>query len=209
MTTTDAAAILDPATMARIADRCGCTVERVQRWDSLVPGRAGIAYELRCQKHLDKLKMLDLLAWNEAKRDAQLQEFALLCSRAAGRDPLRQARYIHRLVRDGIRFIREPRERFADSWWTLQLGQGDCDDKARLVVALGRALRLPARFVPLMLKEEQFGPNVPGHVCAQFGFPVQQPKVWVWAETTLKAEWGEEPRAARRRLGAEHRTDLG
>lgn len=207
--TSDADAVLDPATMRSIAARCGCSIVRVQRWESLVPGRPGLAYELSCKKHLDKLRLLDLLAWNEAKRDAQLQEFALVCAREAGTNPLRQAQYLHRLVRDGVRFIREPRERFADAWWTLELGQGDCDDKARLVVALGRALRLPARFVPLMLKADVFGPNVPGHVCAQFGFPVHAPRVWVWAETTLKAHWGEEPRAARRRLGAEHRTDIG
>ena len=210
MTTTDPKPLLDVETMRAIAARCGCAIERVQRWRSLVPGRAGIAYELRCRTHLDKLKLLDLLSWNEAKRDAQLQELALVLAREAGPNKEQQARNLHEYVRDGIRFVREPRERFADSWWTLELGQGDCDDKARLLVSLARAIRLPARFVPLMLRAELFGPNVPGHVCAQFGFPTAKPTRWVWAETTLPgARFGEHPREAKRRLGTKHRADIG
>jgi transglutaminase-like putative cysteine protease len=209
--TTDAP-LLDVETMRGIAARCACKIVRVQRWRSLVPGRPGLAYELSCRTHLDKLKLLDLLSWNEAKRDAQLQEFALSLAQEAGPRKEQQARNLHEFVRDSIRFVREPRERFADAWWTLELGQGDCDDKARLLVSLARAIRLPARFVPLMLRADLFGPNVPGHVCAQFGFPTSAPKRWVWAETTLPgARWGEHPRAAKQRLGAraKHRGDIG
>jgi hypothetical protein len=60
-----------------------------------------------------------------------------------------RTRNIHRFVRDRIHYERDfqlsrnlPGEEFADSPTVLRRGYGDCDDKARLFVALMRAAEL-------------------------------------------------------------------
>jgi hypothetical protein len=99
-------------------------------------------------------------------------------------------RTVHANVQGQIRFVREKRETFQAAPVTMALGAGDCDDHARLVHALVRSVLLPSRLY-FYAKDEQ-----PVHVVARVGLPRQ------WAETTIPAEFGEEPFAAYRRLVA-------
>lgn len=91
-----------------------------------------------------------------ASLDARLplvRELAGRCAR--GRDANRQdllAADLARLVRDGLRYVRDPGvEEFADAATALRRGFGDCDDKARTFVALCRACGVTARIRPVFL----------------------------------------------------------
>lgn len=187
--------------MAYIASLAQCRVTKTKQFVSLVPGEPGLAWEVRCPSHAAKVKLLDLLAWYDAKKHVGLRQVALALGGEAGPKPEKLARAIQKFVQKEVRFTREPNETFQSSYVTLVLGAGDCDDHARVVAALGRALGLKVRLATL-------GRNgAPTHVAAQFGFPVKRPTVWLWAETTLKARFGEPPRAAKRRL-REERADI-
>jgi transglutaminase-like putative cysteine protease len=58
---------------------------------------------------------------------------------------------LHQFVRDDIRYIRDPDgyELVQSPDKTLELGQGDCDDKSTLLAALLKVTGHPARFVAL------------------------------------------------------------
>ena len=113
--------------------------------------------------------------------------------RERGRTDWEFADAIRAYLRSRVRFQREPegRELFQGGRYTLALGEGDCEDHARIVYALARAGGLSARLAFLHRGGD------PTHVAAQVlidGAPV-------WIETTIAAELGEHPIEAGRRLG--------
>ena len=69
------------------------------------------------------------------------------------RDYLAEAAAAQAFVRDQIRYVRDPveTELVQAPQRTLQVGQGDCDDKATLLAALLKATGHPVRFVALAL----------------------------------------------------------
>jgi transglutaminase-like putative cysteine protease len=96
-------------------------------------------------------------AWLDAMAtlDARLPETRALARRFATaryadpNDLGMVARQIARFVRDSIRYVRDPAgEEFSDSDRILLRGYGDCDDKARLFVALCRSVGIAARTRP-------------------------------------------------------------
>jgi transglutaminase-like putative cysteine protease len=102
-------------------------------------------------------------AWLDAMAtlDARLPETRALARRfAMGRyaDPNELgalAREFHRFVRDSIRYVRDPAgEEFTDSDHILLRGYGDCDDKARLFVALCRSAGIAARTRPCFIGDD-------------------------------------------------------
>lgn len=112
--------------------------------------------------------------------------------------PLARAKVIQAYVQRTVPFIPESEERFQNPLYTLRWG-GDCDDHARLVAALNRAVGNTATCEPT------FAPREDGirHVAPR----VRIGGVWHWSETTCAAEWDEHPRAAGMRLGL-IRTDI-
>jgi hypothetical protein len=96
-------------------------------------------------------------------------------------------------VQTFIRFVEEPKETFQAARVTLMLGAGDCDDHALLLFALARAAGVPVQM--LFLDED----DQPVHVVDRMA---DSDGAWQWAETTVGAEYGEEPLAAVRRLRA-------
>ena len=65
------------------------------------------------------------------------------------------ARMFHRFVRDSIRYVRDPAsEEFTDSDKILLRGYADCDDKARLFVALCRSAGIAARIRPCFVGDD-------------------------------------------------------
>jgi transglutaminase-like putative cysteine protease len=106
---------------------------------------------------------------------------------------------VQQFVRGFVLYENEPRETFQTAEVTLRRRSGDCDDHARLVVVLARALGIPARLV--ILRKD----GIPVHAVAQLA---DRSGVWHWAETTIAARWGEAPLDAKRRLGATSRADL-
>ncbi len=96
-------------------------------------------------------------------------------------------------VQSEIAFVHEPGERFQSAATTMQLGAGDCDDHARLLLALALAGGLNARM--LFIPDPDTGEPV--HVVDQIE---DGNGMWRWAETTIAAEYGEDPLVAVRRL---------
>jgi transglutaminase-like putative cysteine protease len=87
-----------------------------------------------------------------------------------------EVRDIHAFVRDGIRYVKDVRgvETLQTPEKTLELGQGDCDDKSTLVAALLESIGHPTRFVAV-------GFN------GQFAHVLVETKIgtkWVAVETT-------------------------
>ena len=103
------------------------------------------------------------------------------------------ARTLHANVQGSIRFVHEPVETFQSARVTMQSGGGDCDDHARLVYALAHAINIPVELV-FFEQDEQ-----PIHVVARMQ---DSDGTWQWAETTIAAEYGEDPHAALDRLRA-------
>lgn len=84
--------------------------------------------------------------------DPQLVELASTLARPFRADDWRgRAQVLHRFVRDGIRYQRDPnrREQIADPLVTLRRGYDDCDGKVALFVSLARALGLDADIWPV------------------------------------------------------------
>lgn len=78
-----------------------------------------------------------------------------------------QVTELHRFVRDGIRYESDPdrREQLADPRASVVRGFGDCDDKATVLCALGRALGLDCDIWPI------WKGNVLQHVQSAFRWP--------------------------------------
>jgi len=85
----------------------------------------------------------------------------------------------------------EPFERFAGPAATIARGKGDCDDSARVVRAVLRALGHPARLVFMGTKQG------PLHVVA--AIPQTEGK-WFWLDASLRARPGEHPVKAKERI---------
>lgn len=111
--------------------------------------------------------------------------------------------YVQAEVQRRIKFRRERGEIFAGSAFTWCAGVGDCDDHARLVYAILAAGGVPVRLGFLYRPDEwREGPR---HVAVQAFFD----GAWHWVETTVRADLGEDPYAAARRLGIlKNRTDI-
>lgn len=110
------------------------------------------------------------------------------------------ARAIQKSVQQWIRFVQEPKEKFQAARVTMRTREGDCDCQARLVAALAGALGIPWDLVFFEGWDPVAGQNVPIHAVTKLQ---DSDGTWQWAETTLAAEYGEEPYAALARLGAD------
>lgn len=88
-----------------------------------------------------------------------------------------EAKEIHRFVRDDIRFVKdiEGVETLQTPVQTLQLGSGDCDDKAILISSLLASIGHPTRFIAC-----GFFPGMFSHVFTQTKIADQ----WISLECT-------------------------
>jgi transglutaminase-like putative cysteine protease len=180
----------DPGTLAQIARRSGCVVELAHE---LHDGTR--AYELKCPSHAAKVQLLANLADFDAK-DPDIMRLAERLASIADGDPERTAAIVHAFVRDGVRFVSEPREKFQPTGRTLSLGIADCDDSARAVYALAKGAGLRPSLMTLG--------DPPRHVSAA----IQLGGNWRWADASLAAYLGEHPIAAAKRLGLKVRGEL-
>lgn len=109
------------------------------------------------------------------------------------------AAIVQQFIKDHVTFTRDVGEVFNGPDYLLEIGEGDCEDEARLAYALAVAGGLSARLAFL----HRGGP--PTHAVSQVlidGRPL-------WVETTVDARLGEEPNAAAVRLGlVSQRSDL-
>jgi transglutaminase-like putative cysteine protease len=153
-------------------------------------GRAWPVVEMECPDNEAAIAFLNEAATLDT-RDPEVRDLALRLRRAHPATPS-FLRAVHAFVTSGARFVREPRETFQHTLYTLRRRAGDCDDHARAVAALTRAGGAKARVVGVA--------NAKGKV-SHVVSAVFDGARWRWAETTIHAAFGEHPRAAARRLG--------
>lgn len=198
----------EPGRLEAVCARVGCRLVRALE-EMLGPG-AESAWLIDCPSRWHTVHLLDEMAWEDIT-DPEFRGFArhLETEWRAGpwwcRPPFRTAGpalpgglpgYLLDWVQKNVPFMDEPIEAFI-GWRALHRG-GDCDDMARLLVALLRALGWPARLATLG--------RPPSHVAAQ----VLEEGRWEWLEPTVPgALYGESPAAACARLGIPLRPDLG
>ncbi len=184
-----------PAETKRVVRGAGCRVlEHVDLYDG------GVAFEIDCGTHRRKVDLLGALA----ELDAELPDVRRIAEDATAglRVDGARAAALHQFVKDQVAFVKEKRETFSPTLRTLDIGQGDCDDSARVMMALLRALDIPARLETLPTRDTG---KVPLHVAAQ----VQLDGEWHWLETSIDATAGEHPLRAAKRLGIGTRPELG
>jgi hypothetical protein len=135
----------------------------------------------------------------KAGRDPRIATLAVKICKDANCEPReyrKQAAAILKWVQHNIYYVNEPGERLQDPIYTLRVGYGDCDDMAMLLAALYESLRLPWRFV-LSGKSENgqiirwiegtpFRRAAYSHIYVVVGWPAFRPKVWAYAEPTLR-----------------------
>lgn len=171
---------MDRAELASLVKSAGCRVTR--------RGADGIPLEFDCEDPWAKVRILDALAHWDARYDPRVRRIAVGIVRALpDTSPGRVARALHRAVLARVRYVGEGIETFQPAAETWALGLGDCDDSARLLVALARSLGLPAEIRALANRR-----GVPVHASSTVG--------GMWAECSLPAKFGEHPLAAYRRL---------
>jgi len=111
-------------------------------------GRAGMRATLR--------KMAQYV--RDFRADYRIREKALeLVRYLPEKNWIAEAEAIHRYVRDRIRYVKDPvdLETIAEPWKTIEIGQGDCDDKVVLAAALLHAIGHPARFLAVTFDDGQ------------------------------------------------------
>jgi len=180
----------DLATLRTMCARTGCTLRRAHN-----VGGGHAAYTIECHTHPNKVALLDELASYDATCP-EVRALAERLSQAAGGDAMRTAAGIHRLVQGRVRHIHEAGEVFTHTMRTLEVGRGDCDDTARAIVALLRAIGIPANLRTVG--------NPPRHVYAEAQIDGRRCPL----EATIAANPGEPPLVAARRLGIRNRDDL-
>jgi transglutaminase-like putative cysteine protease len=101
----------------------------------------------------EKARWLDANARFDAWHGEKVRELALRFAKAPSHDPNDPdalARDFFRWVRDCIKYVSDPggMEQLSNSDVIIEQGAGDCDDKARLFVALCTCVRVTARIRP-------------------------------------------------------------
>lgn len=137
-------------------------------------------------------RLLQVLADEDAADpDADVAAWARAILEQCDGDPDLFARALHANVQQAIEFEEEDGERFQSPRATMMRGKGDCDCQARLVYVMAASQGLGAR---LRYFEQE---GEPTHVVAA----LETSHGMQWAETTIPAEFGENPQAAYKRLG--------
>ncbi len=190
----DAATALAAGDLKSAAEGAGC---RVVSATTMTDGaRTWPVLTLECGDNAGAIRFLNRAAELDAG-DPTVRDLALRLHAAHPND---FAPAVQAFVQRSVRFLREARETFQHALYTLSHAGGDCDDHARTVVALLRAVGERAQIVGV--------PNSRGQI-VHVAPIVWDGKGWKWVETTVRAAFGEHPRAAAKRLGLlGTRTDL-
>lgn len=181
--------------LARVAERAGCRVLSRSRLE-LEDGTVLPVLQLECGDNEKAIRYLNGAAAHDTA-DPEVRDLALRLLRAHG-DAFPRA--VHAFVQTVVRFVRERNETFQHAKYTLRRRAGDCDDHARCVMALVLAGGGKAKILGVRNARGQLAHVAP---------VVLDGGAWRWAETTVKARYGEHPRQAARRLGVlKQRADL-
>lgn len=131
----------------------------------------------------------------EGKKALPVRMAALSLVKSNGqKDWYGEATDLHRFVRDQIRYVRDVVgvETLQTPDKTLEIGQGDCDDKSVLLASLLESIGHPTRFVAVGLRQ----PNQYEHVYVETKIGPN----WIPSETTEPVALGWEPKGVKARL---------
>lgn len=122
-------------------------------WIGPKKDRSRVVRTVKFQSADEKARWLDANAKFDAWHGEKVRELALRFAKAPTHDPNDPdalARDFYHWVRDSIKYVSDPggMEQLSDSDVIIEQGAGDCDDKARLFVALCACVRIPARIRP-------------------------------------------------------------
>lgn len=192
----------EPNALADACSSAGCRLVRRVPTDG---ANDPPVWVVECPTRWATVDLLDELAQRDSE-DPELLALALRVVAADGRFGLSlnlRSRVPLILMLDWaqkhVRFVPELIETFKGWRETVQHG-GDCDDSARVIVAMLRALGYSARLATIG--------DPPTHVSAQVLSPAGNGG-WLWMEATVPgARLGEDPIAACVRLGLPIRADL-
>ena len=200
---------LERASIRRAIARSGCFLRHVSAERASVvigsdnvssldegQGPPGMVAKIACADGWQAGRLLLALAIEDSRTDGA-KDLAAQLRAESGPDDEKFARAIHAFVKANVHFVREHGELFQSGQVTLARGAGDCDDHFRLAYAIARAGGIDAALGMLShanAPPPEDGPTHAGSILCPNG-------VCVWAETTVDAEYGEEPNAAARRLG--------
>lgn len=173
---------MDRTSIANLEASSGCSIER---------DAAGGFHGANCPTFASRVQLLDDLAWHDARFDGAVRRAALeIVGPLKTREPEEVAPAIHAFVRDRVPYLGEATETFQASSDTLRYG-GDCDDSARVILALARSIALPAR-----LNARQGTGGNQGHAFAE----LWDGSSFRAAEASIPARFGEQPIDALQRL---------
>lgn len=135
-----------------------------------------------------KARWLDANATLDARLPLVRDMCRIFVKAYGSNDQEKVARGFQRFVRDGIRYVVDgPGEELSDSEQTIRKAAGDCDDKARLFVALNRSAKIEARILPVF-RGDDFS-----HVQAEVLLNLREPgtknayrQLWVPAELIVR-----------------------
>lgn len=125
---------------------------------------------------------------HQYKADPAVRTAALELVRSlAQKDHLGEVVALHAFVRDHIRYVRDTRgvETVQTPPATLEIGQGDCDDKSTLLAALLESISFPTRFLAV-----GFAPKSLSHVLVE----TRVDNRWIALESTEPVPPGWKPR---------------
>ncbi len=134
------------------------------------------------------LRAMRLVVLN-AKSSMPVRDMALRLTRYLHQKDFRaEVRALWKFVRDNIRYVRDIRgvETIQMPDITLEMGQGDCDDKSVLLAAMLESLGHPTRFKALA-----FEPGRYSHVLIET--KIGGAGAWVPLETTEPVPFGWQP----------------
>lgn len=137
---------------------------------------------------VDTLKIMSRFA-RDGKVSMPVRQTALRLTRdCAQKDFACEVRQLHAFVRDSIRYVMDVDgvETVQTPQKTLELGAGDCDDKATLLAALLGSIGHPTRFVAI-----GFEPQIFSHVYLETRIGAR----WIPLETTEPVDVGWSPDA--------------
>lgn len=128
----------------------------------------------------------------DGKKNINLRLKALsLVKRHRQKEWVNEVKSLHRYVRDRIRYVKDIRgiETLQTPIKTLELGQGDCDDKSTLLATLLETIGHPTRFIAMSRIRDQFC-----HVYVE----TRIGNKWIPLETTENVNVGWNPKATQK-----------
>lgn len=120
------------------------------------------------------------------KKSQKIRGLALSLVKSLGsKNFIGEARLIHRYVRDNIRYVRDivGVETIQTPIKTLEIGQGDCDDKSVLAASLLLAIGHPVRFAAVGFNRENYSHVFPETKIGSKWIAVETTEPWPLGRT--------------------------